>query len=177
MLARYLMSSCVRLCVRLSVCRKPVWYRNDSTKRAGFWHGGFLPPIPHAQCLRYKETCVSPTITFSLELCPKLRTEKISPRQVDRVVDRTSRRCVDGRARWRHLYDNGRVVAVYWRSIHCNPLTPLLRFVVDFLYDLFLELTRFRLTCASCGPPAVAELLVLSVSPTLVAYRPPATTW
>jgi len=33
--------------VRPSVCHKPVLYRNDRTNRAGFWHGGFLPPIPH----------------------------------------------------------------------------------------------------------------------------------
>jgi len=31
----------------LSVRRKPVFYRNDWTNRGGFWHGGFLPPIPH----------------------------------------------------------------------------------------------------------------------------------
>jgi len=36
----------VRLSVRLSVCHKPVLYRNDWTNRAGFWHGGFLPPVP-----------------------------------------------------------------------------------------------------------------------------------
>jgi len=29
---------------------------------------------------------------FNLELCPKLRTEKISPRQVDRIVNKTRRR-------------------------------------------------------------------------------------
>ena len=32
---------------RLSVCHKPVLYRNDWTNRAGFWHGGFLPRTPH----------------------------------------------------------------------------------------------------------------------------------
>jgi len=31
---------------------------------------------------------------------------------------------VDGRVCWRHLYYNRRVVAVYYRSINCNPLTP-----------------------------------------------------
>ena len=29
---------------------------------------------------------------FRLDLCPKLRTSKISPRQVDRVVDKARRR-------------------------------------------------------------------------------------
>ena len=36
MLAQYLLSSCVRLSVRPSVCHKPVLYRNDWTNRAGF---------------------------------------------------------------------------------------------------------------------------------------------
>ena len=38
-------------------------------------------------------------------------------------------------------------MAVYYKSVNCNPLTPLLRFVVDLLYNLyFLQLTRSRLT-------------------------------
>ena len=45
---------------------------------------------------------------------------------------------VDGRACSPHLYDNRRVVAVYYKSINCNLLTPLLRFVVALLYNLFL---------------------------------------
>ena len=76
--------------VCMSICYKPVLYRNDWTNRAGFWHGGFLPSIPHyvvrkfayLQKLRY----------FPLALCPKLRTWKILPRQVDRVVNKTLRR-------------------------------------------------------------------------------------
>jgi len=51
---------------------------------------------------------------------------------------------VDGRACWRHLYDSRRVVAVYYKSVSCNPPTPFLRFVVG--YHLFLQLTRFWLT-------------------------------
>ena len=47
MLTRYLLSSCFCLSVHLSVCHKLVLYRNDSTNRAGFWQGGFLPPILH----------------------------------------------------------------------------------------------------------------------------------
>jgi len=34
-------------------------------------------------------------------------------------------------------------VAVYYKSVNCNPLAPLLRFVVDLLYNLFLQLTGF----------------------------------
>jgi len=43
--AVYMLSSCVRLSVRRSQA-KPVLCGNDWTNRAGFWHGGFLPPIP-----------------------------------------------------------------------------------------------------------------------------------
>ena len=53
------------------------------------------------------------------------------------------------------------LIAVYYKSVSCNPLTPLLRFVVDLLYNLFLQLRRFWLTySALCGPSAVADLLV-----------------
>jgi len=40
----HILSSCVfvRLSVCLSVCHKPVLYRNDETDRADFWHGNFL---------------------------------------------------------------------------------------------------------------------------------------
>ena len=41
---------------------------------------------------------------FPLGLCPKLR--KISPRQVDRVVNKLIDVAVDGRVCRRHLYDN-----------------------------------------------------------------------
>ena len=47
MLKRYLLSSCVRLSVCPSVRHKLRFYRNDWTNRAGFWHGGFLPPVLH----------------------------------------------------------------------------------------------------------------------------------
>ena len=67
---------------------------------------------------------------------------------------------VDGRACWRHLYDSRRVVAVYYKSINCNPLTPSLRFVVDLLYSLFLQWQDFYSHSASRGPSALAELLV-----------------
>ena len=45
MLARYVLSSCVRPSVRLSVTSRTG--KNHWTKRAGFWHEGFLPSIPH----------------------------------------------------------------------------------------------------------------------------------
>ena len=44
MLARHMLSSCVRPSVRLSVRRKPVLYRNEWTNRAGFWQVDLIPP-------------------------------------------------------------------------------------------------------------------------------------
>ena len=45
MLARYILSLCVRLSVCQSVRHKPILYRNDWKNRAGFWHGGFFRPV------------------------------------------------------------------------------------------------------------------------------------
>ena len=61
----------------------PVLHRNDFKNRADF---------EHALC--YNEIRASPTtrVLPSLELCPKLRTWKISPRQVDIVVSNKTRR-------------------------------------------------------------------------------------
>jgi len=42
----------------------------------------------------------------------------------------------DSRACWWHLYDSRRVMT----SVSCNPLTPLLWFVVDLLFNVFLQL-------------------------------------
>jgi len=83
MLARNMLSSCVCLSDRLSVCHKPVLYRNDWTNRAGFWDGGFFQHYP---TLCYRETRESPKEGYFSW------TKKILPRQVDRVVNKTGRR-------------------------------------------------------------------------------------
>jgi len=75
------------ICCRVSVRHKPVLYRNHWTNRAGFWHGGFLRPIPH--CVIRKYGCPQKLGYFPPGPCPKLRT---SPLQVDRVVNKTRRR-------------------------------------------------------------------------------------
>jgi len=87
--ARRYASAVYAVVVCLSVLHKPVLYENGSTKGADFWHSSFLPPILHC----YKEIRVSPEIRhFPIEICPKLRTLEISPRPVDRVVNKTRRR-------------------------------------------------------------------------------------
>ena len=143
---RYRGVCCRYVC--LSVRHKSILYRNDWTNRAGFWHGGFLPTVTHC----YKEIWAPPgskiRIYFSLELCLRLRTLKISLRQVDgsrcqqsssSSLSTSTVELVDDT--YRTVHD--RVVAVYYKSVYCNPLTPSLRYVVDSLYNLFLQLTRF----------------------------------
>jgi len=82
-------------CRRMSICpfvhHKPVLCRNQWTNRAGFWHGGFLLPIPHC-CVVRKFGYLKKFECFPLGLCPKLWTYKISPWQLDRIVNKTRRR-------------------------------------------------------------------------------------
>ena len=76
------------------------------------------------------------------------QTPNISPWQVDHVVNKIV--IVYGRACWRHLYDNWRVVVVYCKSVNCNPLTPLLLgFVVQLVSTVgkFLTDTAYHVTC------------------------------
>jgi len=108
MLARYLLSSCVRL----SVCHNPVLYRNDLTNRAGFCHERFLLPIlPHCRPIRRKLGYFRNFGFFPLA-CTLSQTP---PPQVDGVVNETRRR----RRRRRRSslltkHDNRRLVAVYY---------------------------------------------------------------
>ena len=93
MTAWYLLSPCFR--------HKPVLCWNDCMNRAGFWHGGFLPPIPHC-C---KEIWVSPKIrllpsgTLS-HISLDLGNSKSIALSAKLVV------IVDGRACWWHLCNN-----------------------------------------------------------------------
>ena len=127
------------LCVSPFVRHKPVLYRNNWTNRTGIWLGGFLTP---------KEIWVSSkisvlpsgTLSQTLDLENFATASRLRCQQLVIIVDGRARAC------WRHLYDSRRVVAVYYKSINCSPLTPVLRFVVDLLYNLFIQLTRFWLT-------------------------------
>ena len=116
--AVYAVVVCLSVC--LSVCHKPVLYRNDWTNRASIWHAGFLPPIPY--CVIRKFGLLQKLGHFSLELCPKSGRRKF--RHGNSIALSTKLVVVDGRACWRHLYDSRRVVAVYYKSITCNHLTP-----------------------------------------------------
>jgi len=75
---------------------------------------------------------------------------RITPTTVERVVA------------WMHK--------VYYTLVDCNPVTPLLRFVLDSLYNLFLHRCAAVSTDASRGPSAVAELLVFLVCFSIIFY-------
>ena len=165
-----------RVCVcavLLSVCYKLALYRNDWMNRTGIWREGFLPPIPHCVVRKfgYLQNWVLPSGTLSQT--PDVENFAASSRsrcQQPVVVD-------GGRVCWRHLYDSRRVMAVDYKSISWNPLSP------------FSLLWICRTTCyyswqhfwlwdsALCGPSTVAEFLVLfaviycTLSPTVELRR------
>jgi len=62
---------------------------------------------------------------------------------------------------------------VYYTSVDCNPITPLLRFVLELVPTVVQQLTKFWLTFASRGPSAVAELLVYRIVEPLIVLNEP----
>jgi len=70
--------------VCLSVCYKPVLYQNGWTDWAGLWHKGFLGPILH--CALRKFWYLHMSGYFTVELCPKLWTQKFSLEHIDSPV-------------------------------------------------------------------------------------------
>ena len=109
-----------------------------------FGTGGFLLPVPPPHCVVRKFGYLQKLGYFPLELRLKLQLRKFRHGKSIALSTSLVVVVVDGRACWRHLYDSRRVVAVYYKSVSCNPPTPFLRFVVG--YHLFLQLTRFWLT-------------------------------
>ena len=141
------------LCVSPFVRHKLVLYRNNWTNRTGIWLGGFLTP---------KEIWVSSKISVlpSGTLSQTLHLENFAT--ASRLLCQQLVIIVDGRARacWRHLYDSRRVVAVYYKSINCSPLTPF-----DLLWICrtvcFYSWQNFDWLSASRRLSAVAEFLML----------------
>ena len=162
-----------------SFCHQPELYRNSWTNRAGFWHGCFLPPMPQeirkiTGIRKTKSATVGPrnrldspgTLQAKLRYFPSEFSPNSGLRKFRHDTSiALSTELVDAEACWRHLYDNRRIVA-----IRCNPLTPLLRFVVDLLYNLFQQVTRCfdwkRVAWSVCGRRASC-----SCYPTCTAQR------
>jgi len=88
----------------LSVCHKPVLYRNCWRDQDRFWQA--TPDSLHCVLKKFTYRLISKYLGyFPVELCPKLWTDKIWPRQVHRRrVRQTSdspRSVVDNTWRWR----------------------------------------------------------------------------
>jgi len=145
-------------CVRLSVCHKPVLYQNDWTNRASLWHRGFLPPVPHRVVRKYGY--LQKLGFFPLRLCPKLRTSKISPRQLDRVVNKTRRR----RRRSSLLATPIRQSTSRGCLLQVSQLQPSNSITANcraFVVQLVSTVDKILTEGASRGPSATAELLVV----------------
>ena len=157
MLARYLLSWCVRLSVRPSQAGI-VSKRLDESSWFMVWR---LPSTYPTLC--YKEMSVSSKITvlpcgtfLPNSGLGKFRHGKLIALSTKLVVV-----VVDGRACWRHLYGIRRVVAVYYKSVNCNPLTPF-----DLLWicrtACFYSWQDFDRRSASRGSTAVSKFLVFT---------------
>ena len=106
-----------------SVHHKPVLYRKDWTNRASFPHACFLSPIPH--CVIRKFGYLQKLRYFPLALCPKLRYFVTSSRaRCQQNSSSSSSSTVELVDDTYTTIDESRL-AVYWKSVDCNPLTPL----------------------------------------------------
>jgi len=143
---------------RLVRHHKPVLYWNDWTNRAHFWHGDF-PPLSHT-VLKGNFGISNNQGTSLWDFVPNSGLGKF--RHSKSIALSTTLVVVDGRACWRHLYDSRRVVAVYYKSVNCNPLTRSLRFVVQLVSTVNKFLTdkarrpfrlRYQNFLLSCSRP------------------------
>ena len=55
-------------------------------------------------------------------------------------------------------------MAAYYKSVNCNPLTLLLRFVGGFVVQLVSTVDNILTDGASRGPSASAELIVMELA-------------
>ena len=126
MLTRYLLSLC--LSVRLSVRLSRIELMFDVEASFYLSHRKF----EYLQKVGYWN-------------CPKLRTHKISPRRCQQLVD-----VVDGRVCWRHLYDNRRVVAVYYTSRSTVTLSLLTSICCGFVLKLVYTVDKILTDIMRC---------------------------
>ena len=110
MLARY------RAMLSSSVRHKPVLRRNDWSA-SWFWHGGFVPFSPHCLIRKFGYLQKLGYFLLGLWFVPNSGLGKF--RRGRSIVLSTKLVVVDGRACWRHLCDDRRIVAVYYKS-YCD---------------------------------------------------------
>ena len=154
-IARYMLSLCVRLSVGPSVCHKPVLYRNESS---WFLAKRLLSTYP---ILCYKEIRIYQKLRyFPLGLfIPNSGLWKFRHGKSIAFLTALVVVVVVGRACWRHLYDDRRVVAVYYKSTNCNPRDSVTAICCGFVVQLVSTVDKNLTDSASPGPSEVAELL------------------
>ena len=148
-------------CVRPSVCPSLTSRYCETTGQSRcFWHAGFLPPIRHSHLVR-KFGYLQKSGYFCLwDFVPnsglrKFRHGKSTALSTKLIV------VVDGRVCWQQRHDSRPVVAVYCKSVNCNPLAPLLRAVADLSHNSFLQPTRLSDdTARRAGPSAARDNFV-----------------
>jgi len=141
MIARYLLSSCVRPSVRSS-------QNGIVSKRLGgsSWYlAQSLPSVYPTLCC--KEIWYFQKVKYlHVELCPKLRTLKNFATACSSRCQQNSSSSSSTVEFVDDIYatiDEARGTVVYYKSVSYNPLAPLLRFTVDLSYNLFLQFTKF----------------------------------
>jgi len=120
------------LLVNCCLCKKINLAIKRGDKLNLFWHGSFLPPILHCVIRRDSDIPLKCGY-FPLELCPKLLTWKISPRQVNRVVNKIRRR---SSLLTTPTHDGRPVATVYYTSVDRNTLTPVTSICCGFAVQL-----------------------------------------
>jgi len=151
---------CVPLSARRSVCPYVTSrYCIETTGRIELIVGIGLPSTDPTLC--YKEIWVSPIIRVLpyWTLCQTLDLENFttasqSRRQQNSLLSSSTVEFVD------NAYTT--VVAVYYKSVNCNPLTPLRLTAIccGFVVQLVSTVDKILIDIASRDPSVVAQLLV-----------------
>ena len=85
-------------------------------------------------------------------------SQSLDFRKISKVV------VINIQACWWHLSDSRRVVAVYYKSVNCNPLTCYFDLLWICYTTCLCSWQDFDWYSASCGPSAVAQLVCFIVS-------------
>ena len=113
--------------------------------------------------LCYKEIRVSRKMTL---LPSETLSQTLDPKKFATASRRVlSTKLVNDRSCWPHLRQSTRRGRTHYTSVDRNAVTPLLRFAVRMLCNLFVQLCsrwqHFEWHSASRGPSVVAEILVI----------------
>ena len=147
----------VRLPVCLSQDTSRSYIKTDARTELFFlaWRLPFI-------CVIRKSEYLEKWRYFPLKLCLKLWTQKKFATASRRVL---TTKLVNDRSCWPHLRQSTRRGRTHYTSVDRNAVTPLLRFAVRMLCNLFVQLCsrwqHFEWHSASRGPSVVAEILVI----------------